>query len=352
VPRATWSKCLPVGLWPVADRAAWEAAVASGDPFSITAGWGPHMRHNVERGYGRWLFFLKERGWLNETENPAARAKPERLRVYLEHLKQNNHGHTIPDRIGALAHAMRALAPAEDCGFITRAAGRLRGMTVPARDKSACLVPIAAVILKGERLMGNAEAAQGLSDLARAALYRDGLVILFLAYHLLRLRNLTALRFEHHVVARGNESSLRFEASETKTHQAIEQELAPRISAALPRYKDHYRPILVKARGRFHRPVTDELWVSQHGSPCIDHTIRHIVKKHLRGGRRPAPHAASFAQHWSNHGRNRGARFGRYHPGDSRASLRHDRRAILQSCRQSPGDTRLRRYAARHRTGA
>jgi integrase/recombinase XerD len=287
VPRATWSKCLPVALWPAADRAAWKAAMAPGDLFdpahTITARWGPHMWRNVKQGYGRWLFFLKKRGWLDETASPAVRPTRKRLVGYLDDLKQTNRGHTIHSRIAALADAMRALAPAEDWGFIKRAAGRLRGETVPARDKHACLVPIAAVILKGCRLMTDAEAAQGFSDLARAALYRDGLLIVFLAYHLLRLRNLTALCLERHVIEQGDGFVLSIKASETKTHQAIEQELPARISAALPRYRDHYRPTLMKARGRCHRPVTDELWVSQHGSPCGDQTIRKIVKRHLRG---------------------------------------------------------------------
>lgn len=35
--------------------------------------------------------------------------------------------------------------------------------------------------------------------------------------------------------------------------------------------------------GRQHRPVSDDLWVSEHGSPCSAETIRCIIKKHSKG---------------------------------------------------------------------
>jgi integrase/recombinase XerD len=132
------TKCLPISLWPSADQAAWEKAIRPGNPFDewgIAAHWSPATRRKTIAGYGRFLFWLKERNELDETAHPAERVTQERLTAYLEHLRRVNRGHTVQCRIQELGHAMRARAPERDWNFINRAAGRLRADTIPARDK-------------------------------------------------------------------------------------------------------------------------------------------------------------------------------------------------------------------------
>ena len=98
MPRASWSKCLPITLWPSVDRAAWENAIRPGDPFEcrgIAVSWSTATRRKTIAGYGRFLFWLKERNELDETAVPAASITLERLRAYLDDLKSINRGHTI-----------------------------------------------------------------------------------------------------------------------------------------------------------------------------------------------------------------------------------------------------------------
>ena len=85
---------------------------------------------------------------------------------------------------------MRAMAPEANWGFIKRAAGRLRANTIPARQKRGRIPRIADPIVQGYSMMDEAEETRALSELGRAALYRDGLLLVFLSYHPLRLRNL------------------------------------------------------------------------------------------------------------------------------------------------------------------
>jgi integrase/recombinase XerD len=290
-----WTKCLPITLWPSADRAAWERAIRLGNPFEdggIAASWSPATRRKTIVGYGRYLFFLKDRNELDETARPAERITPERLTAYLEHLKRLNRGHTIQCRIQELGDAMRALAPEHDWSFVNRAAGRLRADTIPARDKRERLLAIAEVIAEGSVLLKRAEENANLSEIERAVLYRDGVLLTFLAYHPKRLRNLSSLRIGHHLIQRGKMFILKIDASETKARQFSEEEVSKDLSFALRRYIETYRPVLLRARGRWHAPALDRLWVSRDGSPCSDQTLRNIVKKHLVGpnGEPISPH--------------------------------------------------------------
>jgi len=116
----TWSKCLPIRLWPSADQAAWEAAIHPTDPFEsggIASRWSRATKRKTASGYGRYLYWLRERGELDETANPAARITRERLAAYLDELRKTNRGHTIQTRIQELGDAMRALAPNNDWRF-------------------------------------------------------------------------------------------------------------------------------------------------------------------------------------------------------------------------------------------
>src|SRR5271157_210611 len=135
LPRAGWSKCLPIALWPPADRAAWEAAMRPSDPFDdggVASRWSIATQRKTAKGYGRYLCWLKDRGELDETVGPAVRITRERLSAYLDDLRSTNRGHTIHNRIQELGDALRALAPDKDWRFIQVAAGRLRANTVPA----------------------------------------------------------------------------------------------------------------------------------------------------------------------------------------------------------------------------
>jgi integrase/recombinase XerD len=293
--RKGWSKCLPITLWPSADRAAWEEAIRPGNPFEdggVAGAWSPATRHKTIVGYGRYLFFLKDRNELDETARPNERITPERLTAYVEHLRRVNQGHTIQCRIQELGDTMRALAPESDWSFINRAAARLRATTILVRDKRGLLLPIADVIAHGCQMLKRAEENEALSELGRAALYRDGLVLLFLAHHPMRLRNLSSLRIGHQLIKQGPAFVLNIDASETKTRQSSQQELSERLTFSVRRYIETYRPVLMQAKGRWHTKVLDELWISRDGSPCNPQTLRNIVKKHLVGpnGQRISPH--------------------------------------------------------------
>ena len=285
MPKALWSKCLPIALWPPADRVAWEAAMRPRDPFEsdgIATHWSVATRRKTAKGYGRFLCWLKERGELDEAADPIARVTRERLNACLDDLRRTNRGHTIQNRIQELGDAMRVLAPNRDWSFIRRAAARLRATTVPARDKRGGLPPTVEIIARGYRMMELAEEPDALSELARAALYRDGLLLVFLAYHPLRIRNLSSLHIGRELIIEDDRIALKIDAPETKSRQRIEHELSPRLS----RREAIHRPISS-------RPIAGERTLARTGwgralgvarrLALQRQTFRNIVAKHATG---------------------------------------------------------------------
>ena len=295
MPRLAWSKSLPVGLWPAGDREAWQASLKPGnvfEPGSVASRWSAATQRKTALGYGRFLFWLQENDDLNPALAPEARVTRERVTAYLRELERTNRGHTLHNRIQELGNAMRALAPAGDWRWLQRAASRLRSSTIPARDKRARLRPIADLVAQGFRMMNEADRQQGFSDLGRAAYYRDGLVMAFLASHPLRLRNLAALRIGYHLLAEGDRFVLKLPAADTKSRRAYEAVIAGPLSRALRQYLDYHRLVLLNARGRWHSAAGDALWISRDGSPCREETFANIIRKHTREPGEPplSPH--------------------------------------------------------------
>jgi len=281
--------------WPWADRALWALAHKPGDlldPGGVAAGWSPATRRKTAAGYGRYLRWLEEHGELDPAAAPRDRVSRERLAAYLANLRRVNLGHTIQNRIQELGDAMRALAPDGDWRWILRAAARLRASTVPARDKRSRLRPVAELAALGYQLMKEAEADAGLSGLGRAALYRDGLIIAFLAAHLLRLRNLASLRIGLHLLEQGERQFLKIPAGETKAGRPYEAELSKELSQAMTHYLRRYRPVLLAARGRWHAPAGDALWISKDGSACSCITFENVIRRHTKklGAKPLTPH--------------------------------------------------------------
>src|SRR5712692_7048595 len=258
-----WSKSLPIALWPVADRTAWQAGLKPGDvfePSGVASRWSAATQRKTASGYGRFLFWLMERGELDGALPPASRVTRRRVEAYLDELKRTNRGHTIQNRIQELGDTMKAIAPQGDWRWLLRAAGRLRDGT--------------------------------LSELGRAACYRDGLIMAFLGSHPMRLRNLVSLRIGRHVVVEGDQVVLKLAAPETKGYRDYEAVATRQLSRALTRYIRDYRPVLLAAKGRWRAPAGDGLWISRDGSPCSEETFANIIRKRTAGAGRPpmSPH--------------------------------------------------------------
>ena len=303
-------RALPFSRWPERDRAAWNAALRPGDvldPGGIAARWSAASRRKTALGYGHFLSWLESVGRLDRTTEPGARVTRAEVSAYLVELKRTVRGHTVQCRIQELGDAMRALAPDRDWGWILRAAGRLQADTIPAVDKAARLRPVQEIVAEAFRLMDEAEGADTGTALDRAVLFRDALMIAFLGFHPMRLRNFAALRVGRHLIEQDDGFLVCLGAHETKGRQAYEAPLAEALSGAMRRYLTHHRLVLLTGDGRRSASPLDALWVSLYGTALNKVTIDARIRKRTGGaGRQPlSPHlfrscaATSLAVHAS-----------------------------------------------------
>jgi len=287
--------CMKRASWPKLDQQLWTAALTPTDPFNGSGGSRAAHRaisnHNIERGYGRWLTFLSRRRLLGESIAPADRITPESVRGYLQELDGlANKKNTILVRFEELSEMAKVMGPKRDWRFIKRISARVRARPEPVPSKRSRLVGTDRLFALGLELMKRA--ARQAEPLRSAILFRDGLMIAFLALRPLRLRNLAALTLEKDLLNLGGNWSIMLPSTATKTHAPLEYCWPEPLKAALETYLAVHRPLLVSRNGRWQAPIEDRLWVSSDGSPFTAVGIydRIIARTRAALGRAVNPH--------------------------------------------------------------
>jgi len=274
---------LPFAQWPAADRAAWTAAHAHGDPFEpggLADGWAPTTRRVVENSYGLWLRFAEREGFLEPDSLPASRITRERVAAYALALRVTRSPFSVQSRIQQLGDALRVMVPDQAWPWIGRAAGRLRSRAAPIRNKRDRLQSPERLAELGKQLMTEAVAIGPTLD--AAILYRNGLTIALLAYRPLRMRNLAMIRCDRHLVFRNGAWWLVFAADETKGKRPLEFPFPRDLLGNLAQYLETYRPILLTVGGQHPPAPITELWVSRDATALCYGTIAHHIKRHTR----------------------------------------------------------------------
>ena len=116
----------------------------------------------------------------------------------------------------------------------------------------------------------------------RAALFRDGLLIAFLAYRPIRRKNLASMVIGQHVRRVGDEWMVAFAAAETKGGRPLGFSFPAGLVSALQTYLDVYRPVLASRGCQGAMSSAKELWVSAHGTAMGASGIAHQVAAHTR----------------------------------------------------------------------
>ena len=274
-------RCMPVLEWPRRDRKAWDAALLHGsvlDERGLAAHWRPETKRSIAAAYGRFLTFLARNGWLDPGLGPADRITPDRLRAYLTDLSQTVAPVTFAGRIRNLEQALRVMVPGKQFPYLGLARRRLKARARPIRNKRHKVVSADRLIGLGLDLMHRAETGSFLNrEPWRAALYRDGLTILLLAFRPLRISNLVGMRTNLDLVKSGDHYRLAIDREVTKNHRPYERELNSFLTPYIDRYLEHYRPRLLGAK------QTDRVWISWRGvsmsaNSAYGRIVRHTCK--------------------------------------------------------------------------
>ncbi len=259
------------------DREAWAQATRTADILDdsgLASRWSPSSRHKNRRGYGRWLTFIQYHYPESLNLNPAERVTKENVRQYLKLLEsQNLADYSIVGRIAELTAVITKMAPNEDWDWLYTLIGRLRSQARPKSDKLSKLIPTSQLYQFGLQHMREAEQDSQSLPWLMAVKYRDGLMIAFLAARPIRRGNLASIRIDQHLIRRGNDWHLAFEAHEVKNRRPLEFVFPSDLVPYLEQYLSRWRPILLQGQ------ITDRLWITRYGRPMSDDTTYVRVTK-------------------------------------------------------------------------
>ncbi len=296
-PTEATNRCTPIAEWPAVDRQAWENALQPADLLEPTIGyasrWRPATRLMIERGYGRWLGWVARSRVLDPTEAPGDRATRERVAAYLRMLQDSNLApYTIAGLLQSLANMLKAISPDQDWTWIQRGSSRIHASAIPTRDRRACLRPAEDLSILGTNLMRPAETDRFCAPRDRATLFRDGLLLAFLASRPLRMANLAGIQIGGQLQRRGGSWYLAFDPIETKEAQPINFIWPEALAEALESYINVHRIALLES-SRKKLPPSHALWISKQGTQMTTSAIAFQIKDRTRTefGRPINPHS-------------------------------------------------------------
>lgn len=278
-------RCRPLSEWPEPDRAAWAHAHRPKEPTQpggLAAHWSSQRSRKAAIGYGRFLSWLGNRGWLAPEQPSGDRVTPVQFEAYISDLSLRNRGFTVYRRSRELYDAIRVMAPDRDWRWLQHAVVTLRSKVRHVRNKLGRLSTPSELVALGQSLMAEAEAAPRWTLLRRAVRYRDGLMIAVLGHSLLPLRNHAAIAVERHLRKVGGLFWLHIAPSETKTQSTFETALPEGLSVRTELYLRRYRPILLSRAGRSPAPPLDALWISEEALPMTERSVQSRVRAHTR----------------------------------------------------------------------
>jgi integrase/recombinase XerD len=282
-------RCLKIHEWPEVDQRAWANILQPGDILDGTVGagflWSNATREKYRKGYGRWLTFLIRADLMDSGMSPSDRISSERVRAYMEELRQDVASWTLWGRVAELLAVASAFDPIDDWTWLRRIVRYLETVGRDSRNKFPYLRPAGEIAAWAYGRMDDIVADP--PDRDPASHYRDALIIaLLITCPTMRLGNLTMIRIGRHLRPTSEGYRLNFAASETKTDKPLSIPVPASLAAYLEYYIDTVRPILLDGTD------TDRLWITRYGEPMKDKGVYNRITKVTERafGKRINPH--------------------------------------------------------------
>jgi site-specific recombinase XerD len=256
-------RSLPIHVWPIADRAAWEEACRPSVRLK-RGGAASHMRtvtqEMLTKRAGYFFDFLLRSGQLEMNAPAGAQVTPENVEAYVAELKDRVKSVTVYGSIQKLRRFVQLVAPNRDLDWLIEIERQLFSEMRPASKWDRVLYTD---VLEdaGVKLMAEAESSTR-PKLTRARLFRNGLMIALLARCPIRLKNFAALEIGHSFTNVEGTWWIVLTAAETKEKREDERPVPEEFTSSVERYLKVYRPIL--ARGN---DPGSALWVAINGKP-------------------------------------------------------------------------------------
>ena len=177
-------RAIPPCDWPTAEREIWKQACVAAQrlrPGGVAARLKSSTRTSLVRAYGYLLEFCHRNGLLDQDADAGAHVTPEIIDVFINELHVRVGSVTRASYIGKIRRIAQILAPGRDLVWLGELEADLRYDARP-RPKYHRIVSSERLLVLGLELIRRGETSKHLTDLGRARLVRDGLMIaLFIA---------------------------------------------------------------------------------------------------------------------------------------------------------------------------
>lgn len=111
----------------------------------------------------------------------------------------------------------------------------------------------------------------------RAVLYRDGLIIVFMALAVPRRNTVAVMRLGQHLVRQQDGYKIAWSGAEMKEERPHDAKLGPEFSALIQRYLDEFR-LLLAATAKTPRPDANAaVWFNKRGGPLSSRGIYDLI---------------------------------------------------------------------------
>jgi integrase len=262
--------------WPPADQRAWDAACRKPQGLK-RGGKAAHMkqvtRDDLARRYGLFLDHVARTIGLDSGTSAAALVTPDRVEGYIAELRARVGSVTLYGTISKLRRMAELLAPSVDFAWLREIEQELEWDMRPA-SKQHRIVDSDRIVKAGLTLMRDADTNDKLSSFRRSLQYRNGLMIAFLAFLPIRLKNFAALKIGSTLVQVEGQWQVTLPARETKSGRAEQRQVPNLLQSCLTRYIESYR-----------RPLRSEekgLWLSGTDQPLTYHGCERIITETTR----------------------------------------------------------------------
>jgi integrase/recombinase XerD len=242
---------------------------------------------------GYFVGWLKWSGRFQDTTDLCEYATPEVIGAYVDDMRGFGLStRTIATRVDGVRASLAALSPSTSTDWLMHGINKLRDEPSDRRRTRQRSQHTARLVELGMDLMNQAcRPGSNQRDVTKALLYRDGLMIVFLALAVPRLSPLGMMTLEQHLVAHDGVFKISWSAQEMKEGKAYAAQLDRELSDLFQRYFDEFRPILVARAGD--NPREAAVWVAQDGGRLSHNGIYVAIKKRTKQefGESVFPHA-------------------------------------------------------------
>jgi integrase len=194
------------------------------------------------RRYGQFLNYCLRAGGFEANARAGGLVTPTRIDGYLAELSDRVCSVTVAQYIHKVCRTAELIAPCEDFLWLKEIANDLAFVATPS-DKTSRVVETKLLVELGLTLVAEAEMARLHTPTKAAVLARNGVMIALLALCPVRLANFTELEIGQSFIK--CESTWWMVLRKTKARRTDERPVPSYLNAAIDRYLEFYRPILM-----------------------------------------------------------------------------------------------------------